>query len=101
MSSIRTVVATLTLALLAFGCGGAKPKPNAADVKLPVGTATNCAEACDRLAQCWQKQMGQQDASGDKAQCITECEAKAPDVQQSYIATMAAEPSCTAILNMK
>jgi len=87
--------------MLTLGCGGAKPKPNAAEAKLPVGTATTCDEACDRFAQCWQKQYGQQDVSGDKAQCITDCEAKTPDVQTPYISTMAAETSCVAILNMK
>jgi hypothetical protein len=95
------IAAVAALAFLAFGCGGSKPRSNAAEVKLPTGAATTCAEACDRYAQCWQKQLGQQDATGDKAQCTTECEAKAPDVQQAYISTMAAETSCTAILNMK
>ncbi len=99
MSSARTVVAAF--AFLALGCGGARTKPNSADVKLPIGTAANCAEACDRYAQCWQKVYGQTDASGDKAQCTTECEAKTPDVQTPYISTMAAETSCIAILNMK
>ena len=96
-----TLAAVAAFAFLALGCGGARTKPNAAEVKLPAGTATTCAEACDRYAQCWQKQLGQQDASDDKAQCITECDAKTPDVQKSYVSTMGAETSCTAILNMK
>jgi hypothetical protein len=90
--------ALITCALLA-ACGGAPRGPSRAATLEPA-TVTDCAGACDRVAQCWRAQYGQADAEGDRAECATRCAAKPEADQASYAAAIGAETSCPAILDL-
>lgn len=95
---MRFVVACLTCALV-VACGGAPRGGGPAAATLEPATVTDCAGACDRVAQCWQAQYGQADATGDRAECETRCAAKSADDQASYAAAIGAETSCPKILD--
>lgn len=97
---MHRVAALLACALLA-SCGG-PPKGTAnAAATLPPATVTDCAGACDRVAQCWQAQYGQADAEGDRAECATRCAAKPEADQASYAAAVGAETSCPTLLDLE
>ena len=91
--------AALFMCALLVACGGA-PRGSSRAATLAPATVTDCAGACDRVAQCWQAQYGQADAEGDRAACATRCAAKPEADQASYAAAIGAETSCPAILDL-
>ena len=98
---MKTLALVASLVLV-VGCGGSKPaaSSSAAAATIEPGEATDCAGACARVALCWQRQYGQQDASGDRAECEATCASKPEADQQAYAAAIAAETSCPKILDL-
>lgn len=96
MKLMFVIVAAVMLA----ACGGSRTGVKAPPTTLEVGSATDCAGACDRVARCWQKQYGQDDATGDRAECMKTCTSKPAPDQEAYAKAVSAETSCVAILDM-
>ena len=101
---LTVVLAALACSLL-VACGGGKPsKPTTATSKgvatLEPGEVKSCEDACERVAQCWQKQYGQDDTGTERRDCESRCMTKTEAEQETYLEAMAAEQSCVKLLDM-
>lgn len=106
-ATITVIVSALACALL-FGCGGSKSgKPTTGTSGQDKGAATlapgevkSCEDACERVAQCWQRQYGQDDTGTERRDCESRCMTRTAAEQETYFQAMATETSCVKLLDM-